>query len=256
MKGFLVRNFLNGCRRSLPIVLAAVFSSSACAPPPARAPLDTVLHERKAPGPPALLIVYLPGNGDKPTAFEDHGLLDALRRKGVPADVVMVNAHLGYYLNGSVFRRLKEDVVNPAKAKGYARIWLVGNSLGAYGSLAYLGEHASDIAGVVLLGPFVGDREAIVEVKKAGGLRAWDPGPVDPTDWKKKLLLLLKDYEQRREAYPPVYLGYGTFDKFAASQKFLAEVLPPERVVVLAGGHEWRTWGRIWERFLDLGVIK
>ncbi len=244
-----------GCRRYLGIALAAAFLSSGCAPP-VTVPIETVFYERPAPAPRPLLIVFLPGNGDKPTAFERHGLLDAVRKKCLPADVIGVNAHLGYYRNGSIFQRLQEDVIGPARAKGHDRIWLVGNSLGAYGSLAYLGNHRDDVAGVVLLGPFVGDREDLDAVRKAGGLAKWDPGPVEPADWKKKLLLLLKDYEQHKDAYPPIYLGYGKFDKFSASQRFLAELLPPEHVIVLTGGHEWWTWSRLWEQFLDRGIIK
>jgi pimeloyl-ACP methyl ester carboxylesterase len=255
MKSLSVKTFVRGCRRYLSIALAAAFFLFGCVPP-VTVPIETVNYERPAPAQRSLLIVYLPGNGDKPTAFERHGLLGALRQKGIPADVVGVNAHLGYYRNGSIFQRLKEDVIDPARAKGYDRIWLVGNSLGAYGSLAYLGEHAEDIAGVVLLGPFVGDKEELEAVRKADGLAKWDPGPVDAMDWKKKLLLLLKDYGQHRDDYPPIYLGYGKFDKFAASQRFLAELLPPERVIELTGGHEWWTWSRLWEQFLDRGIIK
>ncbi|MGE5173202.1 MAG: hypothetical protein ACM3MD_05175 [Betaproteobacteria bacterium] len=51
--------------------------------------------------------------------------------------MIVVNAHMGYYLNGTVFTRLKEDVIEPAKARGYDQIWLVGNSLGGYGSISY-----------------------------------------------------------------------------------------------------------------------
>jgi pimeloyl-ACP methyl ester carboxylesterase len=247
---------VSGCHRYLLCVLAAAFLSLGCMPPPVTVPLGTVFYEAPGSGGRRLLVVFLPGNGDKPNAFERQGLLDALRKKGVSADVVGVNAHLGYYANGSIFRRLKEDVIDPAKAKGVDRIWLVGNSLGAYGSLAYLGRHPGDIAGVVLLGPFVGDRDAIEEVKKAGGLMYWEPGPVEPADWKKSLLLLLKDYEQHPDAYPPVYLGFGKFDKFVISQRFLAELLPPDHVIELTGGHEWRTWMRIWERFLDKDILK
>ena len=50
--------------------------------------------------------------------------------------------------------RLKEDVINPAKEKGYTKIWLVGISLGGLGSLLYAMEHPSDIEGMLVLAPY------------------------------------------------------------------------------------------------------
>ena len=248
-------HMMTGCLRRMLFALAASLFSAGCAAP-LTIPIATVWYEQPAAAAHALLIVYLPGNGDKSEAFERHGLLESLRNSGVPADVVGVNAVLGYYTNGSIFQRLEDDVIKPAKTKGYERIWLVGNSLGGYGALAYLGGHKNEIAGVVLLGPFVGDREPIEAIMKMGGLRNWDPGQIDPTDWKKKLLLLLKDYDQHRDAYPPVYLGFGSFDKFAVSQRFLAEVLPKDRVIELSGGHEWWTWSKAWKQFMEKGIMK
>jgi len=250
------RENVSGCLRVLLCALAAAFFASACGPPQPKVPLETILYERPAVSGKKLLIVLLPGNGDNPSAFEKHGLIDAVRKRGISADLVAVNAHLGYYLDGSIFRRLKEDVIGPARAGGYDRIWLAGNSLGAYGSLAYLDGHAGDVAGVVLLGPFVGEKETIEEVRRAGGLRNWDPGHVEPSDWKRRLMILLKEYQRNPGKYPPIYLGYGKFDRFAVSQRFLADILPADRVIELKGGHEWWTWSRIWEQFLDRGIIK
>lgn len=250
------RNNVCGCRRAWVCALAAAFLFPTCGLPPSRVPIDTILYERGASSAGNVLIVYLPGKGDSPRSVEQHGMVGAVRKRGIPADIVAVNAHLGYYRDGSIFRRLKEDVIDPARAGGYARIWLVGNSLGGYGSLAYLDGHASDVDGVVLLGPFVGDREILDEVTTAGGLRIWNPGAVPSADWKRRLMLLLKEYRENPGNYPPVYLGYGNRDRLAEGQRFLAAVLPQERVIELDGGHEWRTWGRIWELLLDRGIIK
>lgn len=252
----LQRDSFCGCLSVLLCMLAAVLFTAACGPPPPRVPLETISYEHPALSGKKLLIVLLPGNGDKASSFEKHGLIEAVRKRGIPADLVAVNAHLGYYRDGSIFRRLKEDVIDPARARGYDRIWLAGNSLGAYGSLAYLDGRAEDVAGVVLLGPFVGEKETLEEVRAAGGLRNWDPGRVGPSDWKRRLMLLLKEYQRDPGMYPPIYLGYGKRDRFAASQRFLAGILPPDRVIELDGGHEWRTWSKIWEVFLARGIIE
>jgi len=217
-------------------------------------------------------LVFLPGYGDKPSAFEQHGLLRAARARGMVVDLVAVDAHLAYYEKGTLFTRLKEDVIDPAKAAGYKHIWLVGNSLGAYGSISYARHNPQDITGVVLLGPFLGEKKLADEIRQAGGLRQWDPGPVgDATreDWEKQnwlwlklrqkqgdFLLWSKDCEQEKGCLPKIYLGYGKFDRFSRGQELLASLLPPEYVVALSGGHDWRTWEKAWNMILDRMIVK
>lgn len=65
-----------------------------------------------------LLFVYLPGNGDPPAAFERHGLAAMVRDRGIPADIIAVNALLGYYENGTILDRLKQDVIDPQSQRG------------------------------------------------------------------------------------------------------------------------------------------
>ncbi len=197
-----------------------------------------------------LLLVYLPGNGDPPNAFKRNGLVAMLRERNIDVDVLGVNAHLGYYQNGSVLERLKQDVIDPAKKRGY-RIWLVGNSLGAYGAMLYTARYPADIQGVVLLGAYAGDRGIIHEIEHAGGLQAWDPGTIDYKDWDRQLWSWLKGYEGHASEHPPLYLGYGRWDRFAYGQDFLARVLPADRVVVIAGGHDWSTWKKAWGLVLE-----
>jgi hypothetical protein len=48
-----------------------------------------------------------------------------------------------------------------------------------------------------------------------------------------------------------MYLGYGQEDRFSAAHRLLARELPAEAVDVIGGGHDWRTWTRLWENFLD-----
>jgi hypothetical protein len=44
----------------------------------------------------------------------------------VKADLVAVDAHLGYYYKRTIIDRLREDVLVPAKVQGYRRIVVVG----------------------------------------------------------------------------------------------------------------------------------
>jgi hypothetical protein len=254
------------CR--LAAVLLFFFLACGCQPPyrPTKIPIDTIRYDAPG-GPHRQLFVFLPGYGDKPSAFDQHGLLPAVRARGLAADIVAVDAHLGYYVDGTILTRLKEDVIDPARAGGYKQIWLIGNSLGAYGAISYARVHPHDITGVVLLGPYMGEKKTIREIREAGGLQKWDPGTIgDKTkeEWVEQIWLWIKNRQQRLESrlwgngceeergcLPEIYLGYGKSDRFSYGQNLLAEVLPPEHVVAIEGGHNWTTWKKLWNIILD-----
>ena len=230
------------------VVLLLVLFSFGCYPT-ASVPIDSVHYDAKNAQRPRLLIIYLPGRGDSMSVFQKEGLVEAVRERGLPADIIAVNAHIGYYINGSMLTRLKEDVINPAKAKGYEQIWMVGNSLGGYGSISYTRENPNDVTGVVLLGPYLGGKTLMNEIKQAGGLQKWDAREIKNNSqeyWDKHLWLWLKDCERLKGCYPKIYLGYGRDDRFSYSQDFLASLMPPEHVITIDGGHDWRTWKKLW----------
>ena len=239
------------------VLLLAVVFLSGCVPA-ATTPIETLRREYDGPAAAhRILIVYLPGSGDQLTAFEENGLLRSLREKDVPADVISVYAHLGYYLAGSVPARLEEDVVKPARAAGYRQIWFVGNSLGAYGSLSYARAHPGEIAGLVLLGPYLGERSVFEEIERAGGLRKWDPGAIEKKSREGDERLLWQWFRDGglTGGLPPTYLGYGRHDRFAYAQQELASLLPRERVIVIDGGHDWPTWKKAWDQFLERDIL-
>lgn len=242
-----------------------LFSFSGCYPRP-KAPIDTLRYDSH--GDHQLLFVFLPGHGDSLDCFEKKGFVRAVRSREPAIDMITVNAHLGYYMEGTIVTRLKEDVIDPAKAVGYKGIWLIGNSLGGYGSILYARQHPGDIAGVVLLGPFLGERKTISEIAEAGGLHQWEPGEITDTSRKggeKKLWKWLKDSGEQQNFWhwlkdcdgksgdcpSRIYLGYGKRDRFSYGQKLMAEVLPAENVFVIDGGHNWETWTSLWNLILD-----
>lgn len=237
---------------------------------PVTIPMQTIRYDSPNQQAHRLLVVFLPGRGDPITVFQKEGLVEAVRRRGLHADMVAVNAHMGYYANGTVFARLKEDVIGPAKARGYEQIWLVGNSLGGYGSLNYVHEYPDDITGVVLLGPFLGPKKIVDEIKQGGGILQWTPAEIKKgteDEWDKHLWLWIKDRVQQekfwfraeeceqKECKPKVYLGYGRGDRFSYGQDFLASLMPPAHVIVIDGGHDWTTWTMLWNMFLDKNIF-
>lgn len=218
---------------------------------PARVPLLVRHHPHLRGARSDELMVFLPGIADLMEDFEAYGFVKAVRRRGMPMDMTVVDAHFGYYYRRVVIDRLREDVILPARAAGYARIWLVGISLGGLGSLSYASRYPDDIAGMTLLAPYLGEASLLAEIASAGGLARWQPGARAADDYAGALWCWLQGYTRPDRALPELYLGFGEADKFASANRLLAHNLPPERVFTLPGGHDWRTWQRLWDVFLE-----
>jgi len=221
-------------------------------------PLATVLETQRCTRQADTLLVMLPGVHSTPDEFEREGFVEAVRENRLAVDVMLVDAHLGYYNDRSVLERLEADVIAPARRQGYRQIWIVGISLGGFGGLLYAQTHPGELAGVVAIAPYLGERTLSTDIANAGGLAKWN-GPLDSgagiprTPNETQLWQWLRGYAghtQTAGARPPLYLGYALDDRFAFSHRLLAGVLPAERVVTTEGGHDWPEWRRLWQRLL------
>jgi pimeloyl-ACP methyl ester carboxylesterase len=195
------------------------------------------------------VFVFLPGLGDQPEKFVEHGFVENVRR--LSYDAVTADAHFGYYRERSLRPRLEEDVIARLRGK-YEEIWLVGISLGGFGSAIYSVDYPG-ITGIILLAPFLGDEDAWGPIEQAGGLAHWDPGPPKEDEDERtlqKMWTWLKGYATGEER-PKLYLGYGDEDRFKRPGALLAKVLPSERVAVVPGGHKWATWERAFAQLLS-----
>jgi pimeloyl-ACP methyl ester carboxylesterase len=76
-------------------------------------------------------------------------------------------------VSGTFAERLRAEVIEPAQARGYDDIWLLGVSIGGFGSLLYAGEFPADIRGIVLLAPYLGGSRTPRAIEAAGGLEVW-----------------------------------------------------------------------------------
>lgn len=234
------------------------------------------------------LIAFLPGAWDVAEDFQRFGFVSQVRDRGLAADIVAVDSHVGYFNNGSIAERVRDEVVTPAREAGYRSIWLVGISLGGLGSMLHASRHPG-VDGIVALAPYLATRDVIAEVRQAGGLAAW-AGNAEPAagDWERRLLKWLAGYagqavttattagkaandatdtsgavgmadvragpadsDCHAAPRPELILAYGLQDRFADSLSLLAPVLDPARVVTIDGGHEWDTWTRLWTMVLD-----
>jgi len=196
------------------------------------------------------LLVFLRGLGGSNEIFEKHGLVQSMFDKGYPFDIVAPDAHMGYYKAETLGERLYNDIILPAREKGYREIWLAGTSMGGLGAMMYLTDYADSVDAVILLSPFLGWGGIIDEINEAGGLKSWKPGPHTIEDWQRFLWAWIKRYDAAQTKKPEIYLGYGDDDFFTESQELLSGVLPEDHTTVVDGWHTYSTLRRLWARYM------
>lgn len=219
---------------------------------PATAPLPMLsypLHEGERQ---RNLLVLLTGIGASNEVFAREGIIEEIRARGLPFDVVAPDSHYGYYRARTIPDRLKEDVIDPYRRMGYRRIWLAGFSMGGMGSLFFLRSYPREVDGVLLVSPFLGWPPIHREIRRAGGVGAWRPHADARDQWEVMLWSWIKGYAEHPDQAPPIYLGFGSYDIVARDgPPLLATVLPPENVFAVPGNHTVATFKTIFSRHLE-----
>jgi pimeloyl-ACP methyl ester carboxylesterase len=192
-------------------------------------------------------MVWLPGAFHGAQDFVSAGFAQAVHARRLALDLIFVDLELEHVGDRSALERLRSGMVLPARAAGVS-IWLGGISLGGLFALGYAAAFPDEVDGLCLLAPYLGNRMLTAEIADAPGLSQWQPGELAETDEERRIWRYIKS---RRADSRPLYLGFGREDRFAAAHALLAATLPAASVDVIAGGHEWSTWSRLWENFLD-----
>jgi pimeloyl-ACP methyl ester carboxylesterase len=196
-------------------------------------------------------MIWLPGAFQRPQDFLDAGFDAAVRKRHLAVDLQFVQVELEHVGDRRVIENLAREVVAPARAAGCRSIWLAGISLGGFFALDYAATQAGGCEGLCLLAPYLGSRQLIAEIAAAPNLDAWDAGPLAESDEERRIWRFIRD--RRSEQGPesmPLYLGYGSGDRFARGHGLMAGALAPGWVDAAAGAHDWATWHSLWERFL------
>jgi pimeloyl-ACP methyl ester carboxylesterase len=193
-------------------------------------------------------VVLLPAAYTGPEDFVREGFVRAARERVVSLDLVFVELKLRYLTDRTVLRRVRHELVLPARALGCRSIWIGGISLGGFLAMAYAERYPDEVDGVCLFAPYLGNHIVTGEIERANGVHEWQPGEIAEDDDERRIWHFIKTHRTRSL---PLHLGFGREDRFAASHRLMATALPPENVDVVPGGHEWPAWRQLWENFLD-----
>lgn len=226
------------------LLSAIVFLTGCIGLAPTETPISGIATARSD-SPKDTLVIMLPGRGDRANTFIAHGFQSEGLKQGI--DTIAVDAHLGYYMKRNLLPRLHEDIVLPARAAGYKKIWLLGISMGGFGSLLYAIEHSDAIDGIILLAPYLGDARLAEEIDASGGLAVWSGKSANFEEYEVGVWAWLQSAVYSHNGMP-IILGYGESDGAAETHKVLARALDPSDVYTRPGGHKWTTWRPLWKK--------
>ncbi|KAB2912661.1 MAG: hypothetical protein F9K30_20535, partial [Dechloromonas sp.] len=164
------------------------------------------------------LIVLLPGAYMTPEDFVAAGFFAAVERHRLALDVIAVAFDLESISAGRALPALERHILAPARGQGYRRIWLGGISLGGLLSLCHVADNPGCVDGLCLLAPYPGSRLTINAIDRAGGLETWIPeaGQLDDPEFR------MWHWLREPPAGFPVFVGYGSEDRFAKGMQRIA----------------------------------
>lgn len=196
------------------------------------------------------LIVLLPGAYMTPEDYEKAGFFGAVAKRKLAVDILAVDLDLSRISEGSALPALQSEILEPARRR-YAKLWLGGISLGGLLTLCHNADTPGSVDGLCLLAPYPGSRLTTNAIASAGGLDAWQATAEQLTDPEFRMWRWL----QQPPAGLPVFVGYGSEDRFASGMRQIAERFPIADRHAVPGGHDWPVWQCLWEHFLDRGYL-
>ena len=211
-----------------------------------RQPIPNRLAVAPRPASHHVLVVMLPGIADNVEVMDRAGVVQAIQRTWPNADVLLTSTTKAYYARDKVWLRLHDEIVEPARARGYSEIWMVGASLGGMGTLLYKQHYPGELTGIVLLAPYLGEPRLAQEITAAGGLGHWqpnsEPAVVDASNFQRELWRYLKTWTSNPDIGRHVWLGYGDHDWLRYALPNFTPMLPGDHIVRRPGRHDWTTW--------------
>jgi hypothetical protein len=199
-------------------------------------------------------VVLLPGAYHQPEDFISEGFVSAVQERQLPIDLMMAELSFEHIASQTALTEIHNGLIQPAISRGYKNIWLAGISIGGYVAIAYANRYPAQLAGLLLLAPYPGNRITTGEIVSAGGIQAWLPASIADDDTELGNWNWLKNNADTPQI--EVHLGYGEDDRFAESHLMMAQALPVALVDKIAGSHVWPVWQKLWCNFLDNRFVK
>jgi pimeloyl-ACP methyl ester carboxylesterase len=150
-----------------------------------------------------------------------------------------------FYTTGVAMRRLHDEVMVPLEHHGYRQVWLAGISMGGMGTLMYDHDYPGEVDGMLLLSPYLGESDIPREIRAAGGLAAWNPGPpkpLGPATYSRELWRSIKQWSKNPARTQGIWLAYGSDERLRAPIELMSPQLPASHVRMLPGNHNWKLW--------------
>ncbi|MEO5626284.1 MAG: alpha/beta hydrolase [Dokdonella sp.] len=207
-----------------------------------------------APQPAHRLVVMLPGRGDDLASMERRQVAQTIQSAWPDADVVLTGLTMPFYKEGHAARRLHDEIVAPARARNDRPVWIAGISLGGMGAVLYEHDYPDQVDGVLLLSPYLGEKAIHDEIRAAGGLAQWNPGPAQvlgPDTFQHELWRTLKGWSSDPARARSVWLAYGDREPFRVPIELMSGQLLVEHVLMLPGQHDWALWNPALHALLD-----
>lgn len=194
----------------------------------------------------AVRMLLLPPAYAGPDDFLRAGFASAVRERRLGLDLVFAPLEFAHVTDRSIIARLHQAVLQPAQ-QARCPLWLGGISLGGFVALRCAEEYPQQLAGLCLFAPYLGSYIMTGEIERARGTHAWEPGEASEDDDERRVWRFVKT----RAARFPIHLGMAHGDRFVDRHALLAAALPAADVDRVEGGHDWPTWRRLWDNFLD-----
>jgi pimeloyl-ACP methyl ester carboxylesterase len=193
-----------------------------------------------------VLIVVLPGILSDSQDMLKRGVPDAIHRAWPEPDILMVDLTMNFYRKGLAANRLHDEIVAPARQRGYSEIWLAGGSMGGMGTLMYEWQHPGELDGLVLISPYMGSDDVTGAIREAGGLRFWDSGEhtmlMDSDNYDRLVWQMAQDWIGDEAKLQRVWLMCGDEDGLYPDVQMLGAILPEGHYFPGPGDHSWDYW--------------
>lgn len=222
---------------------------SSCAPEAVR-PVATLDYPLRQGAMSDTAVVILPGRGDRGQDIIKYGMLGEVGSRGIQADIIAADMHFGYYKDGSATTALHEDIITPLRAKGYKNIWIAGVSAGALGAILYEHYFPPGVEGVILVSPYLGEKEFLQKILADGGIEKINPEAMGELYYLGHAWKWLRAHSHD-EGRPIIYAGFGRDDKYLPNAELLSDAFGAGGIVFADGGHDWGTFKELWKRLLD-----